>query len=103
MKYIIVSALVVLIACGSSAVYLGIQPRVRIACDVPVEENHCLILVHNATDVEAFYNGRLVWYDYDIGNPEDRQTYVDSPPDGLFEVTACNDNGCTNEIQELPE
>jgi hypothetical protein len=103
MKYLILSTLVVLIACGSSVVYLQSQPHVEISCDIPVEKNRCYVLVHSATDVEAFYNGRLEWYDYDISNPEDRQTYVDSPPDGLFEVKACNDLNCTNKAIELPE
>jgi len=41
MKYIILSALVVLIACGSSVVYLQSQPHVEITGDIPVEENRC--------------------------------------------------------------
>ena len=103
MKYIILSALLVLIACGSSVVYLQSQPHVDISCDVPVEKNRCYVLVHSATSVEAFYNGRLGWWDHNISNPEDRQTYVDSPPNGLFEVEACNDLNCTTESVELPE
>lgn len=103
MKYIVLSALVVLIACGSSVVYIQSHPHVEISCDVPVEKNRCYVLVHSATSVEAFYNGRLGWWDHNISNPEDRQTYVDSPPNGLFEVEACNDHNCTTESIELPE
>jgi len=103
MKYIILGALLVLIACGSSVVYIQSQPHVEISCDVPVEKNRCYVLVHSATSVEAYYNGSLAWWDHNISNPEDRQTYVDSPPNGLFEVEACNDRNCTTESIELPE
>jgi len=62
-------------------------PVVEITCDTG-----CIVLVHNATEVEAYYGERLAWYDTASG--ERRLTYVDDPPPGEFTVVACNENGC---------
>lgn len=68
---------------------------IDIHCDVPVEERRCFVNVYGAKSVEAYYNGILAWYDLDISNPEDRQSYLDSPPMGAeFLVVACNETRC---------
>ena len=68
-------------------------PVVEIVCD-----SGCVVLVHNATEVEAYYDNLLAWYDTASG--ERRLTYVDDPPPGEFTVVACNANGCVESTVE---
>lgn len=104
-KYIGVFVLALGLGCGPSAEPQEeepVLPTVKISCDVPVDRNRCLVTVRNATNVEAYHNDWLAWYDYDIPSTESFQFYPDSPPNGVFRVEACSDYGCTIESVELP-
>jgi hypothetical protein len=81
------------------------RPFVTIHCDRPDQDIRCFVNVHYATDVDAFYDDRLAWWDHNISNPEDRQSYLDgfSPSVKLFAVKACNDQGCTIEVFDVRE
>lgn len=83
--------------CGGDAVEAS--PRrlsVDITCDYPVAKPRCSVIVYGADEVEAYYNGRIGWWDRDITN--ERNVYVDSPPAGEFVVVACNEVGCVEDI-----
>jgi hypothetical protein len=81
--------------CGSN---IPIDPKlsVEVACEPPIRPfaaKRCTVFVRGATNVEAFYGHKLAWYDRNISNPEDRQTYVDGVPFWVreFTVVACNE------------
>jgi hypothetical protein len=104
MKYFISIPLFLALACGSSEVVdpEAPEPSVQVRCSTTNDRNRCSVVVQYAVDVEAFSNGRLVWYDYDISNPDEKQFYVDGPSNGVFEVEACSEVGCTAESVTLP-
>ena len=104
MKYFISIPLFLALACGSPAEVTpeDPMPSVKVSCSSNGTQNRCTVTVQYAVDVEAFSNGRLVWYDYDITNSDEKQFYIDGPSNGVFEAEACSEVGCTLESVELP-
>lgn len=66
-------------------------PVVEIACDV----NACTVLVWDASEVEAYYDGFLEWT-AEV-TPTRRATFREVAPEGVLEVVACNAVGCVSE------
>ena len=93
-------ALAITFSCGDTDRNVGNSPpAINIVCS---PERVCVVLIWGADDVEAFSNGRLLWYDYHTSQSEKvRLTYREKIPKGVFEVVSCNDYGCTNKIVDL--
>lgn len=85
--------------CGTESTEIY-PPVVEITCDYPVGKPRCFVLVWGADTVEAFYDGKLGWWDYDITD-QGRVTYVDAPRGSVFAVEACNDQGCEVQVENL--
>lgn len=86
-------------ACGNPGQPTSSEPRVEVLCD----DAACTVLVWNATSVFTEYDGYLAWFEDDISNPEDRQTYRDKRPAQSIQVTACNDTTCVEVYEDLAQ
>lgn len=99
--FLLIAVVYLLPSCGSTGSYTPPgAPFVEISCDESADRDRCVVLVYGATSVEAFYNGRLAWWDRDITSDR-RLTYSDGPPPVLFAVEACNAEECTLDSLDL--